>query len=314
MAQTSNPTALLPTLAVSVVIGVASLPVLFGGTADEAAARSSTTAETAPAHALTLPAPREPGAPAPAAAASPTGAVRDCEVCPELVRVPVGEYMMGAPASDKDANAQERPQHRVRIERPFLAGKHEVTFAQWDACVAEKGCGHRPDDFGWGREDRPVMLVGWEDVQEYLTWLGAKTGKPYRLLSEAEWEYANRAGTATRYWWGDAVGTGNANCKGCGSQWDNRQTAPVGSFRPNPFGLYDTSGNVWEWVQDCWSESFKAAGNDARAFVEGAACERRVLRGGSWINKPGNLRASARAWGASDGRVNIVGFRVALDP
>ena len=164
------------------------------------------------------------------------------------------------------------------------------------------------------RRGQEIGLVGWDDVQEYLAWLRAKTGKPYRLLTEAEWEYANRAGTATRYWWGDAVGTGNGNCKGCGSQWDDRQTAPVGSFRPNAFGLYDTSGNVWEWVEDCWAEGYKSAGGGAGAFQGAGPCERRVLRGGSWINKPGNLRSSARAWGAPEGRVNIVGFRVARDP
>jgi formylglycine-generating enzyme required for sulfatase activity len=247
------------------------------------------------------------------ASAADEGSVRDCEVCPDLIEVPAGEYMMGAPASDKEATAQERPQHRVRLERPFLVGRHEVTFAEWDACVEEQGCRHRPDDFGWGRGDRPVILVGWDDVQEYLTWLRSKTGRSYRLLTEAEWEYAHRAGTATRYWWGDAVGSGNANCKGCGSQWDDRQTAPVGSFQPNGFGLHDTSGNVWEWLADCWTEDYKAAGSDASVAPEGQACERRVLRGGSWVNKPGNLRSSARAWGARDGRVNIVGFRVARD-
>ncbi len=258
-----------------------------------------------------------PAAAVPAApdAAAAGGLVRDCEECPDLVPVKPGEFMMGAPASDKDASAQERPQHRVRIERALLVGRHEVTMAQWDACVAAGGCAHRPDDFGWGRAGRPVMLVSWDDVQAYLAWLAAKTGKPYRLLTEAEWEYAHRAGTASRYWWGDTVGTGNANCKGCGSQWDDRQTAPVGSFQPNPFGLYDTSGNLWEWVADCWAESYEGAGSDAAAREgAGGACGRRVLRGGSWVNKPGNLRSSARAWGATDGRVNIVGFRVARDP
>lgn len=255
-------------------------------------------------------------APAGAPEQVPTaGVTRDCEVCPELVLVKPGEYMMGAAASDKDASAQERPPHRVRIERAFLVGRNEITFAEWDACVAEGGCAHRPDDFGWGRADRPVMLVSWDDVQAYLAWLGGKTGKRYRLLTEAEWEYAHRAGTATRFWWGDSVGTGNANCKGCGSQWDDRQTAPVGSFRPNPFGLHDTSGNLWEWVADCWAEGYQEAGSDASAREgAGASCDRRVLRGGSWVNKPANLRSSARVWGARDGRVNIVGFRVARDP
>jgi formylglycine-generating enzyme required for sulfatase activity len=238
---------------------------------------------------------------------------RDCDVCPELEEVPAGEYMMGAPVSDPEGSPQERPPHRVKFSAPFLVGKYEVTFREWDACVAEGGCQHRPDDFGWGRDDRPVMLVGWDDVQEYLGWLRARTGKPYRLLREAEWEYVARAGTATPYWWGATVGSGHANCKGCGSEWGDRQTAPVGSFRPNGFGLHDTSGNVWEWVEDCWSADYRSAGSDTGAFLGEGPCERRVLRGGSWINKPGNLRSSARAWGAQDGRVNIVGFRVARD-
>jgi formylglycine-generating enzyme required for sulfatase activity len=247
----------------------------------------------------------------PPAGFAESAAIRDCDVCPELVEIPAGEYMMGAPGTDKDAGAEELPQHRVKIERPFLAGRYEVTFDEWDACVSEGGCKNTPDDGGWGRGRRPVVLVNWHDVGEYLAWLQAKTGKPYRLLTEAEWEYAARGGTSTLYWWGDRIGKGNANCRVCGSQWDNRQTAPVGSFSANGFGLHDTSGNVWEWVQDCWTESYRAATSAAAAAK---TCERRVLRGGSWSNKAPNLRSSARVWGEINGRVNILGLRVGRDP
>jgi formylglycine-generating enzyme required for sulfatase activity len=222
--------------------------------------------------------------------------------------------MMGAAASEKEAGAEEHPQHRVRLARPFLIGRFEVTFREWDACRADGGCSHAAEDFDWGRDERPVVHVSWEDAREYLAWLARKTGKAYRLPTEAEWEHAARAGTGTRYWWGDQAGNGKANCKGCGSQWDGRQTAPVGSFPPNPLGLHDTSGNVWEWVEDCWSEDFRAASSDGKPPAVEGPCGKRVLRGGSFVNKPGNLRSSARAWGDPDGRVNILGFRVARDP
>ena len=122
------------------------------------------------------------------------------------------------------------PVHDVKIDSPFALGRHEVTFAEWDACVAAGGCSHTPEDEGWGRDDRPVINVSWEDAQQYVAWLSGVTGATYRLPSEAEWEYAARAGTTTRYFWGDEIGENRANCDGCGSEWDNRQTAPVGSF------------------------------------------------------------------------------------
>jgi formylglycine-generating enzyme required for sulfatase activity len=221
--------------------------------------------------------------------------------------------MMGAASSDKAASGEEHPQHPVKIAKSLLVGKYEVTFAEWNACVVDKGCTHVPEDFGWGRDSRPVVHVSWEDTQQYLQWLRNKTGKPYRLLTEAEWEYVARAGTSTVYWWGDRVGSGQANCRVCGSQWDNRQTAPVGSFAANGFGLHDTSGNVWEWVEDCWADDYKAATPDGAAVSSAGNCEQRVLRGGSWTNKDGNLRSSARAWGDPGGRVNILGFRVARE-
>ena len=151
------------------------------------------------------------------------------------------------------------PRHRVTIARPFSVGVHEVTFAQWDACRRAGGCSHNPDGQGWGRGTRPVVDVSWHDAQQYVRWLSGKTGARYRLLSESEWEYVARAGTTTRYWWGGAIARSRANCDGCGSRWDGRQTAPVGTFRPNAFGLHDVHGNVWEWVQDCERGSYSGA-------------------------------------------------------
>ena len=198
---------------------------------------------------------------------------RDCPGCPEMVVVPGGQF-----------------------GRPFAVGVYEVTFGEWDACVSGGGCGgYRPDDEGWGRGRRPVMNVNWEDAKAYVRWLSEKTGEDYRLLSEAEWEYVARAGTTTAYWWGNDVGRNRANCDGCGSRWDVRQTAPVGSFSANPFGLHDVHGNVWEWVEDCWEGD----------------CGRRVLRGGSWVNIPGDLRSAYRGGYTTGNRNDVNGFRVA---
>ena len=153
-----------------------------------------------------------------------------------------------------------------------------------------------------------MINVSWEDAQAYVAWLAKKTGKPHRLLSEAEWEYAARAGTTTRYPWGDEPGTNRANFRDSGSQW-SEQTAPVGSFDPNKFGLYDMIGNVWEWVQDCWNESYKGAPADGRAWESGN-CGLRVVRGGSWFNLPENARAAYRNRFAPGYRNSNSGFRV----
>ena len=146
------------------------------------------------------------------------------------------------------------------IDSPFAVSKLEVTADEWDACVVLGGCTWPAPETGFGRGTRPVMNVSWDDAQQYVAWLSTRTGKTYRLLSEAEWEYAARAGTSTAYFWGNEIGNGNANCNGCGSQWDHRRTAPVGSFAPNAFGLHDMHGNVWEWVQDCMHEDYNGAG------------------------------------------------------
>ena len=251
----------------------------------------------------------KPGIPA---SYRPGETFRDCDACPEMVVIPPGSFIMGAPSGDKDRSAREEPVHGVRIAAPLAVGKYEVTFAQWEACVADGGCnGYVPDDRGWGRGERPVIATSWKDAEAYLRWLAARTGHAYRLLTEAEWEYVARAGTTTAYWWGDQVGGGNANCDGCGSAWDDRGTAPVGSFRANWFGLHDVAGNVWEWVEDCWHERYDGAPADGGAWTVGEDCQRRVLRGGSWNDYPKGVRSAVRASFDWVRGLSIFGFRVA---
>ena len=235
---------------------------------------------------------------------------RDCPECPEMVVVPAGSFMMGSPSHEQGRRAKEGPVHEVRISAPFAVGVYEVTFAEWDACLAAGGCGHRPIDGGWGRGDRPVIYVSWEDAKGYVQWLSRRTGKEYRLPSEAEWEYAARAGTETAYSWGDAIGVNLANCGGCGSQWDGSKTAPVGSFGANAWGLHDMHGNVYEWVEDCWNGSYRGAPSDGSAWLSGD-CSERVLRGGSWIDEPAALRAAYRFTSPTGDRSLVSGFRVA---
>jgi formylglycine-generating enzyme required for sulfatase activity len=202
----------------------------------------------------------------------------------------------------------------VTLARQFAVGRFAVTFDEWDACFADSGCkGHNPSDEGWGRGQRPVINVSWDDARAYVAWLSRKTGKPYRLLSEAEFEYAARAGSQTAYSWGNDVGKGNANCKGCGSQWDNRQTAPVGSFAANAFGLYDMAGNNWDWVEDCDNASYNGAPTDGSASASGD-CSKRVVRGGSWNTGPLFLRSAGRNWVTTGLRIINLGFRVGRTP
>ena len=230
---------------------------------------------------------------------------------PDMVVIRAGSFSMGC-VSGVDCSDDEKPVHQVTIPQAFAVGKYEVTFAEWDACVSAGGCSHRPDD-RWGRGRHPVIRVSWEDAQSYVCWLSQQTGASYRLLSESEWEYVARAGSSTAYSWGSQIGSGRANCDGCGSQWDNSQTAPVGSFSPNAFGLHDMHGNVWEWVQDCWNESYNGAPSDGSAW-QSSNCSRRVLRGGSWDDGPRSLRSAFRYWFNKYGSVfrdYSFGFRVA---
>ena len=224
---------------------------------------------------------------------------------PIMVVVPPGEFMMGSSASEEGYHEEEAPQHVVRIASPLAVGKFPITFAQWDACVADGGCVNLGNDEGWGRGDRPVIGINWFDAQSYVAWLRQKTGNPYRLLSEAEWEYAARAGTNTPYYVGDAIDQSQANL-------DSEQTTPVGSYAPNTFGLYDMAGNVWEWVEDCWNANYEGAPNDGSAWTSGDQ-EMRILRGGSWFSGPRLLRSATRLRYLAEIDTKYLGFRVARD-
>jgi len=240
---------------------------------------------------------------------------RDCDACPEMVVIPAGSFRMGSPSGEADRQDDEGPQHNVSI-RAFALASTEVTFAQWDACVSDGGCRHRPEDQGWGRGNRPVINVSWNDAQEYVRWLSRKTGEEYRLPSEAEWEYSARAGTTTRFSTGNCITTGQANfngnypANGCPKGQYRQRTVAVGSFSPNAFGLHDMHGNVWEWVQDCWNDSYRGAPSDGSAWMSGD-CGRAVLRGGSWDGYGQVLRSAGRFRGGRDYRFDITGFRPA---
>jgi formylglycine-generating enzyme required for sulfatase activity len=250
-------------------------------------------------------------------ALKPGQAFRECaKNCPEMVVVPAGEFMMGSPLTEKGRFPDEGPQHRVTIARPFAVSKYDVTFIDWDACVSAGGCPRegRTGDVDWGRDTRPVIYVSWDDAQQYVAWLSQMTGKPYRLLSDAEFEYAARAGTQTAYPWGDSIGENNANCVGCGSQWTGSadrtwQTAPVGSFAANRFGLYDMVGNVWKWVEDCYHPSYNGAPTDGSTWT-GGDCTAHVIRGGHWGGGPEFVRPAFRDRTSSNDRNYTLGFRV----
>ena len=248
---------------------------------------------------------------------SPGDTFRDCSACPEMVVIPAGSFDMGSTSGQDD----ERPVRKVWFRSPFAVGKFEVTFEEWDACVAEQGCPHKPNDHGWHRGKSPVIDVSWEDItKHYLPWLNAKTGKQYRLLSEAQWEYAARAGARTTFWWGHKANRKFANygksecCSGFAEgrdQWIH--TAPVGSFRANAFGLHDVTGNVAEWVHDCYNDSYIGATEDGAAMAEGkCSSSMRVLRGGYWGSDTWNLRLAGRHALPPHYRDNETGFRVAL--
>ena len=235
--------------------------------------------------------------------------IQDCPECPKMVYIPAGSFRMGDIQGGGQSN--ERPVHRVSI-KAFLLGQTEVTFAQWDACVAAGGCSHKPSDSSWGRGSRPVINISWEDItKQYIPWLNRTTGAQYRLPTEAEWEYAARAGSETKYSWGNSIGKNKANCNGCGSRWDRSKTAPVSSFAANAFGLYDMHGNAWEWTQDCGSDNYKGAPNDGSARSGWFSCSTSVLRGGSWISFPNFLRSAFRFRITTGYRYVNNGFRLA---
>ena len=232
---------------------------------------------------------------------------RDCADCPEMVVVPAGSFTMGSPKSEEGRRDREGPQHEVTIAEAFAIGKYEVTFDEWEACVKAGGCdGDQPDDLGWGRGRRPVVNVSWNDVQTYVAWLSEVTGRPYRLPSEAEWEYAARAGTTTRYSWGDEATPEHANY---GRK--PAETAEVGSYPSNPWGLHEVHGNVWEWAEDCWHPGYEGAPDDGSAWTS-TDCKRWVVRGGSWYDEIAEYVRSASRFGEfAVIRYQDGGFRVA---
>ena len=238
---------------------------------------------------------------------------QDCDECPKMVTVPAGSFMMGSLKGDRDARSYEYPQHEVTIDQPFAVGIYEVTFAEWDACANAGGCKkYFPKDAGWSRGQRPVINVDWKNAQTYVEWLSAETGATYRLLSEAEWEYVARAGTTTRYHFGDEIEDGQANFN-VASFNRKPKTTEVGSFAANGFGLHDVHGNVAEWVQDCWNADYKDAPTDGSAWEKKGDCNKRVRRGGAWRHESEHLRSAARFGRKDSDREKFLGFRVARD-
>jgi formylglycine-generating enzyme required for sulfatase activity len=245
-------------------------------------------------------------------ALKPGADFRECaKDCPEMIVVPAGEFTMGSAEKEKDRNGDENPRHKSTIAKPFAVSKFDVTFADWDTCVSAGGC-PEVSDASFGRGTKPVINVTWADAQRYVMWFSKMTGRDYRLLSETEWEYVARAGAATVYHWGDEIGTDKANCDGCGSVWNNLGTSPVGYYKDNAnaFGLYDISGNVWQWVQDCYHGDYNGAPTDGSAWTSGD-CSRHVVRGGSWANIAKDLRVARRHYLAADYRDAFTGFRIA---
>jgi formylglycine-generating enzyme required for sulfatase activity len=259
---------------------------------------------------------------------------RECPDCPVMVGIPAGKFAMGSPASEAGRFDAEGPQHYVSV-KAFAIGKYPVTSGEF--LVFLKATGYQPADcnpmlkLGWRSPgnglaypptqveppDWPAVCLDWNDAQAYIAWLNKKVGKArYRLPSEAEWEYAARGGTTTARWWGEDIGTNNANCNGCGSQWDYRVLAPVTALNANPFGLYGLLGNAWEWTADCWHPSYVGAPADGRAWRTGD-CSKHAIRGGSWDNVPVFVRSAARTGALPNGGTydysSLSGFRLARD-
>jgi len=219
---------------------------------------------------------------------------------PETIPLPGGTFAMG---SNEDSS--EKPVHRVTV-KPFAIGKFPVTVGEWNACVAAKACTYAPT----GMNEAPVTNLSWNDTQQYLEWLSKTTQKQYRLPTEAEWEYAARGGTETKYWWGERIEKNAANCKGCNEPYDPAAPAKVGSFMPNPFGLYDTGGGVDQWVEDCWHKTYQGAPTNGSQWMD-ADCSSHVIRGGSWRNDPSYVRPASRDHYDTAVRYPTHGFRVA---
>jgi len=233
---------------------------------------------------------------------------QDCATCPKMIVLPAGSFIMG----DNQGAKYERPAHKVTIEKSFALGQYEITFTQWEACAQEQACKAAPDDHGWGKGSNPIINLTYGDINDYVIWLSKKTKQKYRLPSEAEWEYAARAGTTSAYWWGDEVGENNANCRRCASKWSGKGSAPVGSFKANPWGFYDMNGNAWEWIADCWTPNYTNAPNTSTARTDGN-CKEPVTRGGSWYYFPKLSRSAYRYKNPVNVFSYNISFRVARE-
>ena len=269
---------------------------------------------------------------------------QECPDCPVMVAIPAGRFVMGSPKSEPGHFDSEGPQHIVRV-KAFALGKYDVTVKQFLEFLTATG--YQPEPCNTILHDRwisdgpgrayspgqtephkwPATCLDWHDAEAYIAWINAavrrahpgiayRKGGPYRLPSEAEWEYAARAGTTTARWWGAGIGKDNANCNGCGSPYDNSVLAPVDAFKPNPFGLAGMLGNAWEWTADCWHPSYVGAPDNGGVW-KGGDCSKRVIRGGSWDNTPIFIRSAVRSGGAPDGSEldysSYAGIRVARD-
>ncbi|WP_406951028.1 formylglycine-generating enzyme family protein [Paraburkholderia guartelaensis] len=321
-AEASKPAAASATPAASTP-HPANTPAAAAPTPAPAPAPQAKTPPPPPAQTTAAPASAPPGAATTAATAAAAAAVaakgnpaiskpgphdiQDCPSCPVLVAVTPGNFTMGIDTDD----ASERPAHHVTISHSYALAKYAVTVAQWNACVAASACPRLSNENN-ASPNAPVRDLSWDDAQQYVKWLSKISGKPYRLPTEAEWEYAARAGTETRYWWGNDMRKGTANCKDCGPPWHVEAPDDVGSFPANAFGFYDMAGGVWEWVSDCWHNSYKNAPNDGHSWDE-PNCQTRVIRGGSWRDGAGYMLAATRFKYDSSVRYEANGFRVARD-
>jgi len=267
-----------------------------------------------------------------AADPAPGNTFRDCPACPEIMVVPAGEFVMGS-TLEETGHLDEKPQHTVRIAKPFGVGKFEVTFDQWDACTNAGRCPAAKDD-DYGRGKYPVINVTWRDADGYTKWLSETTGRTYRLLSEAEFEYAARAGTQTAWFWGDAPDSWGSRqaCEYANTHdeagkevhpmyvWSHHkcndgygENGPTGSYKPNAFGLHDMIGNVREWVADCFQSGYDGAPSDGSVRPHQGACEKRVVRGGTWLDGPSTSRSAYRYSEAENFSNYQLGFRVACE-
>ena len=259
----------------------------------------------------------------------PGDTFRDCETCPELVVVPAGRFTMGSPGTEPGRTPDEGPTHPVTLAKPMAIGKFEVTRAEYaafqratNAAVGE-GClmfdgtqlvadpARTWQNPGFEQTDRdPVVCVNWDETRAYLQWLSQTTGAEYRLPTEAEWEYAARGGITSMRHWGNDIGSGNANCDGCGTEYDGKRTSPAGTFRANAFWLHDMLGNVWERTEDCWHDTYVGAPADGKAWTVGGVCTQRVTRGAAWLSDAPDARAALRNWDLATNRKYTLGLRV----